>query len=308
MLGIAVDHNGEPAQHPRQQGRDRRHRRLDRQRQFPPHVRSAPDRGILRPCRHAVVRPGCQRRARRHGDRRVAVGSCSITPANSAPTSPSRARSAANTFMSICAGCPGSACSTRRARSGLPVADWQDVILVNMLGNRFYDETGGQFNYNNYRARQSLRARQLSQRQERRNTTRAIASMRRWPASAMASNGGGPIWAIFDADGGRARKMESASAGCRHRCRLFLQRRQRRRPRGEDRDEISARADAAANLEATVARYNSFVDAGKDEDFGKPKPLYKIAQAAVLRRLGDAGCPRYPRRPAHQRAMPGAST
>ena len=31
------------------------------------------------------------------------------------------------------------------------------------------------------------------------------------------------------------------------------------------------------NLAATVARYNSFVDAGKDADFGKPKPLYKIA-------------------------------
>ena len=34
-----------------------------------------------------------------------------------------------------------------------------------------------------------------------------------------------------------------------------------------------------ANLEATVARYNSFVDTGADEDFGKPKPLYKIAKA-----------------------------
>jgi succinate dehydrogenase/fumarate reductase flavoprotein subunit len=32
---------------------------------------------------------------------------------------------------------------------------------------------------------------------------------------------------------------------------------------------------ASALLE-TVARYNSFVDAGKDADFGKPKPKYKI--------------------------------
>ena len=30
------------------------------------------------------------------------------------------------------------------------------------------------------------------------------------------------------------------------------------------------------NLIDTVARYNSFVDAGNDADFGKPKPLYKI--------------------------------
>ena len=27
-----------------------------------------------------------------------------------------------------------------------------------------------------------------------------------------------------------------------------------------------------------MARYNSFVDSGTDDDFGKPKPLYKIAK------------------------------
>ncbi len=30
-------------------------------------------------------------------------------------------------------------------------------------------------------------------------------------------------------------------------------------------------------LQDTVTRYNSFVDSGTDTDFGKPKPLYKIA-------------------------------
>jgi len=33
-----------------------------------------------------------------------------------------------------------------------------------------------------------------------------------------------------------------------------------------------------ANLEETVARYNSFVASGVDEDFGKPRPMYKIAK------------------------------
>src|ERR1700733_11660410 len=35
---------------------------------------------------------------------------------------------------------------------GLPVKDWQDAILVNMLGRRFYDETAGHFNYNSYQS------------------------------------------------------------------------------------------------------------------------------------------------------------
>jgi len=33
--------------------------------------------------------------------------------------------------------------------SGLRISDWQNVILVNMLGQRFYDETGDQFTANN---------------------------------------------------------------------------------------------------------------------------------------------------------------
>jgi succinate dehydrogenase/fumarate reductase flavoprotein subunit len=35
----------------------------------------------------------------------------------------------------------------------------------------------------------------------------------------------------------------------------------------------------AAALKNTVARYNSFVDAGKDADFGKPTPKFKIQTA-----------------------------
>jgi succinate dehydrogenase/fumarate reductase flavoprotein subunit len=32
------------------------------------------------------------------------------------------------------------------------------------------------------------------------------------------------------------------------------------------------------SLEDTLARYNSFVERGKDDDFGKPTPLYKITK------------------------------
>jgi succinate dehydrogenase/fumarate reductase flavoprotein subunit len=45
---------------------------------------------------------------------------------------------------------PGSRVFDRARAAGLRVANWQDVILVNMLGRRFYDETGGQYVANNY--------------------------------------------------------------------------------------------------------------------------------------------------------------
>ena len=45
---------------------------------------------------------------------------------------------------------PGSPVFDRARATGLRVANWQDVILVNMLGKRVYDETGGQYIANNY--------------------------------------------------------------------------------------------------------------------------------------------------------------
>ena len=45
---------------------------------------------------------------------------------------------------------PSSAVFDRAGASGLRIADWQNAIMVNMLGQRFYDETGEQFFGNNY--------------------------------------------------------------------------------------------------------------------------------------------------------------
>ena len=74
VIGIEVEHRGTQPRHPGTQGGDHCHRRINRQRQLPPHVRSAPDRGILRPCGHAVVRSGRERGNRGDGGRRRAVG------------------------------------------------------------------------------------------------------------------------------------------------------------------------------------------------------------------------------------------
>jgi FAD binding domain len=49
------------------------------------------------------------------------------------------------------------------------------------------------------------------------------------------------------------------------------------------------------NLAATVLRYNGFVEAGIDAEFDKTHATLQDRQAALLRRLGDAGDPRHPR-------------
>ena len=89
-------------------------------------------------------------------------------------------------------------------------------------------------------------------------------------------NGGGPIWAIFDADAVAREKWQPQpphvdvdagfffSAGSIEELAAKIEMKYQRMPMPPE------------NLAATVARYNSFVDAGKDADFGKPKPLYKI--------------------------------
>ncbi len=171
---------------------------------------------------------------------------------------------------------PGSEVFDKARATGLQVADWQDVILVNMLGNRFYDETAGHFNYNTYQSTNPYEPSSYL------NAKNAKYDPSNFINAALAGigdghNGGGPIWAIFDADAVAREKWNPNPPDVDFAAGFFF-------------TAGSVEALAAAikmkyqrvpmpsqNLANTVARYNSFVDAGKDADFGKPKPLYKIA-------------------------------
>ena len=136
VTGIAVDHDGDEAKHPGAQGGHHRQRRLVGKRQFPPHVRPAAHRRILRPRRHAVVRSGRQRGTCRDGGRGLALGIDRLRR---------RVRHRSTKAGSI--GCqygyanlrwfPGSPVFDKARAIGLKVADWQNVILVNMLGTAF---------------------------------------------------------------------------------------------------------------------------------------------------------------------------
>jgi FAD binding domain len=136
---------------------------------------------------------------------------------------------------------------------GLPVRDYQNVILVKENGLRFFTETADQRDYEYFAA--------------------ALA----WTGDPKKMNGGGPIWAIFDAD-----------AVARERWTV--------KPPHVDPDGYFFSADTIEELakkivnphqwrpmppqalRKTVDRYNAFVDNAVDEEFKKPTPMYKIAK------------------------------
>lgn len=172
---------------------------------------------------------------------------------------------------------PGSRVFDRAGSSGLRVTDWQNVICVNMLGKRFYDETGGQYPGNRYNTVQPYFP------ENPKNAKNVKWNPANWIPAAMqgigdGKNGGGPIWAIFDADAVAREKWTTEYPWVDTKNGFFFS----ANTLGELAQKIQMKYQRVpmpgANLEATVARYNSFVDTGTDEDFGKPKPLYKIAK------------------------------
>ena len=139
----------------------------------------------------------------------------------------------------------------RLARAtGLTVKDWQNMILVNQNGQRFWNEVDGSHKF--------------------------FAAAMAYNGDKAKLNGGGPIWAIFDADGVAREKWKPE-------------------PPHVDPDgwfysadtipELAAKIRnphqkqpiSGAVLQETVNRYNAFVAEGVDQDFKKPTPMHKIA-------------------------------
>jgi succinate dehydrogenase/fumarate reductase flavoprotein subunit len=171
---------------------------------------------------------------------------------------------------------PGSDVFNRARATGLGVTDWQNAILVNMLGQRFYDETGEQFTANNYKRLDPYVPGSYL------NAKNITYNPNNFINAAMAGvgdghNGGGPIWAIFDADAVAREKWAPEPPFVDIAEGFFFS--------GDTIAELAAKVRMKyqrlpmppEKLAATVARYNSFVDLGEDADFGKPKPRYKIA-------------------------------
>jgi succinate dehydrogenase/fumarate reductase flavoprotein subunit len=171
---------------------------------------------------------------------------------------------------------PGSTVFEHARASGLRVHDWQDVITVNMLGQRFYDETGPAFTSNDYKSIDPYTQASYL------NAKDIVWKPNNWINAAMAGigdghNGGGPIWAIFDADAVTRENWVPAPPHVDSATGFFFS----ADNLGDLARKIVMKHQRVPmppdNLERTVARYNSFVESGTDEDFGKPRPLHKIA-------------------------------
>jgi hypothetical protein len=170
---------------------------------------------------------------------------------------------------------PGSRVFDRAGAIGLRVTNWQNAILVNMIGKRFYDETGGDYPGNRYN---TIRPYAPYNPSNAKNVKFNPANL--LPAALAGigdgKNGGGPIWAIFDADAVTREKWKTESPWVDTKNGFFFAADALPALASKIQMKYQRVAMPPENLAASVTRYNSFVDAGVDEDFGKPKPAYKI--------------------------------
>jgi hypothetical protein len=114
------------------------------------------------------------------------------------------------------------------------------------------------------------------------NAKNIVWNPNNWLNAAMAGigdakNGGGPIWAKFDADACVREKWVPEPPHVDVAAGFFF--------RADSIAELARKIVMQyqrvkmppENLEQTVARYNSFVESGIDADFGEPTPPHKIA-------------------------------
>ena len=187
---------------------------------------------------------------------------------------------------------------------GLRLDDWRNVICVNQVGQRFYDETGGNWpigtrwgDMNPYVPGSYENAKNTTYKKstmadvgETMNTGATAPGLAKdipysdsnWIDAALKMNeastapdfGAGPTWAIFDAD--TVKRLGWPLGPPNTDPEYFFS--------GGTIAELAQNIKGpyqkipmrAATLEATVARYNFLVHTGADVDFGKPPPLYGI--------------------------------
>lgn len=134
--------------------------------------------------------------------------------------------------------------------TGLTVTDWQNMILVNQAGNRFWNEDDVSYDF--------------------------FAAAMAYNGDEDKLNGGGPIWAIFDSAAVAREKWDPQPPSVDPDG-YFFSADTIYELAGKINNPYQKQAMSGEVLQATVERYNGFVLAGVDADFAKPTPMHTIA-------------------------------
>jgi hypothetical protein len=164
--------------------------------------------------------------------------------------------------------------------TGLNVKDWHDLILVNQVGKRFYDETKGDYPHGNvcdeinpYTPNDYRNNERIEYHPSKYNFFNAAVAMNEY--SQPPDYSAGPVWAIFDAEAVK-REGWKPSPPYVDPDGYFFSANTLTELAATIKNEYQAKPMKGETLQATVERFNAFVDAGKDSDFGKPAPKYKF--------------------------------
>ncbi|MGA2712982.1 MAG: FAD-dependent oxidoreductase [Bryobacteraceae bacterium] len=148
---------------------------------------------------------------------------------------------------------PGSPMFKLAGASGLTVRDFQDVILVNQIGQRFWNEVDESYDF----------------------LSACMGTNGSLGKNGSKANGGGPIWAIFDSDAVKREGWDPQPPNVDLNG-WFFSADTIAELAGKIKNPYQFQPVPARALEETVAKYNSYVDMGKDQDFAKPTPKYKV--------------------------------
>ena len=148
--------------------------------------------------------------------------------------------------------------------TGFNVKDWQDLILVNQVGKRFYDETKGDVPHGNlghqitpYTPNDYRNAENVKYSPTKYNFTHAALAMNEY--SEPPDYCAGPVWAIFDAEAVQREGWKVAPPyvdpdG------YFFSGNTLAELAAAIKNEYQAKPMKGETLQATVERYNSLVD------------------------------------------------
>jgi succinate dehydrogenase/fumarate reductase flavoprotein subunit len=169
--------------------------------------------------------------------------------------------------------------------TGIIMGNKQNCIMVRGDGLRFFDETAGQYPFNNFDTQKPYV--QLSWRNALNQNVKYNPSASNFINAAMSplkgdlsgKNGGGPVWCIFDADAVKRENLDVTPPMVDTARGYFFSANSLAELANKMVMEFQKKPIPAQALQDTVARYNSFVDKGVDEDFDKPKPQFKIQTA-----------------------------